>query len=546
MASLALRFRDLVTPPNGTIELHREIINEKGFVYWGWWAKAGEKCPSKFTQLQDTLGDNFEEVFLFDSGQSKLFKATISDISFNNSKHGMGCPTEDATPAYYRERTFKAWFKFTQIIEVSEDNISSELHSFSYESDNFGLFKESEPFQDFFDKQVRSLEELRHQDRTIWFLKPFDAENHETHEIVLYNSSNVDPSIFPKNYSKLYSSKVHWVSDLHFSDSPNRHAFEDALEAQPLKSLIEDKFKDDLHSLIISGDMTWSATNDEFNKTKDFYSYLCSNTELSFDKIGFCPGNHDISFDGQLSAVQIGALEKFHIIQRDPTATISLSNEEKSSLIAIETSPTNNENYKSHFEQITSVKPNDFLSMGKKLLVNGQRALDICFLNSNTLEQYKSLFQGSGFIGENQRADAAKKMGWKQPKAYGALRVVVLHHNLLPVEYSRIPYLGSQMGSVVYDSQATLKWCYEHQVDVILHGHTHQRSAIKLEDKLVKGSKGIWLVGLGSTGVHQSHLVHSHLNQLAELDFSEKYISIQFFNILNNTIEVDGDPLILD
>ncbi|WP_165727547.1 metallophosphoesterase [Pseudoalteromonas sp. 31A1] len=546
MVSLALRFRDLVTPPDGTIELHQEIINKIGYVYWGWWAKAGEKCPSKFNELQEQLSDGDQDVFLFDSGQSKLYKATIVDVAYNNSKYGMNCPSIDATPDYYRARTFKAWFKFTQIIEITQDSINSQLNSFSYESDNFGLFKESEPFQDFFDKQVSSLEELRHQDRTIWFLKSFDADKHETHEIVLYNSSNVDPSVFPKNYSKLYSSKVHWVSDLHFSDSPNRHAFDDELEAKPLTYLIEDKFKDELHSLIVSGDMTWSATNTEFDKTKEFYGYLCSNTGLSFDKIGFCPGNHDIAFDGQLDDLQTGALDKFHKIQRGSTEPVILSYEEKSSLKAIETSSINNENYKIHFEQVTSVKPNSFLSMGKKLLVNGQRALDICFLNSNTLEQYKSLFQGTGFIGENQRTDALSKMGWKQPKAYGALRVVVLHHNLLPVEYSKVPYLGAQMGSVVYDSQATLKWCYEHQVDVILHGHTHQRSAIKIQDKLVKDSKGIWLVGLGSTGVHQSHLVHSHLNQLAELDFSKEYISIQFFKILHNTIEVDGDPLILD
>jgi hypothetical protein len=547
MTKMALRFRDLVTPPDGTIDLHKDIINVKGSAYWGWWAKAGEKCPSLFVDLQDRLDSSSEDIFLFDSGQNKLYEARLIGIEFNNSAQGITCPDPSSTPKYYRERSFKAWFKLDKITEIDKSIIKESLNSYSYESDNFNLFKENEPFKDFFNKQLSSPDELRHQDRTIWFLTPFMAGIHQTKEILLYNSSNVDPSVFPKNYSKLYSSKIHWVTDLHFADGSNKHAFDDELETKPIEIQIEEKFKETLHSLIVSGDMTWSATESEFKKTVDFYEYLCSNTKLAFDKIGFCPGNHDLAFNGVLSDLQITALEKFHLIQRGPQEAITLTEEEIQSLRSIETTQPNKSNYISHFENVLSVKPNEYLSMGRKFLVNGQRPIDICFLNSNSLEQYKNIFQGNGFIGEKQRSDAAKQMGWDFPKAYGAIRIVVLHHNLLPVEYSRIPYVGSSPGSVVYDAQATLKWCYDKGVDVIFHGHTHQRSLMKIEDRTKNNTtRQVWLVGLGSTSVHPSHLVHGHLNQLAELDFSDRYISIQFYNILENSIIEDGKPIMLD
>ncbi|XLP07381.1 metallophosphoesterase family protein [Alteromonas marina] len=546
MTTMALRFRDLVTPPNGTIEQHNDIITKNGEVYWGWWAKAGEQCPSRFLELENELSSSSAQVLLFDSGQNKLYIANLIDIAFRNSNEGMACPDLNLTPEYYRERSFKAWFKFDSISEVNSEHIESTLHAHSYHDDNFGLFKNNEPFKDFFNKQVSSVEELRHQDRTIWFLKLFVDGEHDTKEILLYNSSNVDPSIFPKNYSKLYSSKIHWVTDLHFSDESNRHACDDEQQGSPIKVLIEEKFKERLNALIVSGDMTWSATTSEFDKTREFYKYLCSNTNLAFDKIGFCPGNHDLAYDGALTSEQKEALEKYHLINREPSEKTRLTPDEIQSLKAMEASTTNKENYKQHFEGVLSVKPNEYLSMGRKYLIDGQRPVDICFLNSNSLEQYKNLFQGNGFIGEKQRSDASKKMGWEIPKAYGAVRIVVLHHNLLPVEYSRVPYLGASPGSVVYDAQATLKWCYEKGVDVILHGHTHQRSLVKLEDRTSGEKRKVWLVGLGSTSVHQSHLVYGHLNQLAELDFSDQFIAMQFFNIQENSIVEDGDPVLLD
>lgn len=48
--TITLRFRDL---SKDTIALHKAIIDKKGFVWWGWWAKAEETVANNaFVKLK--------------------------------------------------------------------------------------------------------------------------------------------------------------------------------------------------------------------------------------------------------------------------------------------------------------------------------------------------------------------------------------------------------------------------------------------------------------------------------------------------------------
>lgn len=40
------RFRDLGKSEGFTIEQHNNIARQEGNVWWGWWAKSGERFPS--------------------------------------------------------------------------------------------------------------------------------------------------------------------------------------------------------------------------------------------------------------------------------------------------------------------------------------------------------------------------------------------------------------------------------------------------------------------------------------------------------------------
>ena len=75
-------------------------------------------------------------MFLVDSGQRKLYKALCAQIKANNNKK-IESPEKDATPDYYRNSTYHAWFKFTSITECVED----ELRNYSLNFIKFIVMK---------------------------------------------------------------------------------------------------------------------------------------------------------------------------------------------------------------------------------------------------------------------------------------------------------------------------------------------------------------------------------------------------------------------
>ncbi|MFA0001272.1 metallophosphoesterase [Vibrio lentus] len=551
LQTLILRFRDLITLPGKTIEQHKEVISKKGHVYWGWWAKPNETLPKVFYDNHAKVKPFSHPIYLFDTGQQMLYQAELESIHTGPGGSPFPCPNdrvgdELALPDYYKEdRPCPTWFKITSIEPVKGD-VLELLHEWSYCAENYGLFGDNQrAFADFFNKQVSSLEELVHQERTVWFVQNYMQE-HSKKEIVLLNANVAVPEDFSSNFIKLKGSKIHWLTDIHFDNDNRFHAFSNADASDSLQEIISSSFPT-LESLIVSGDMTWASTAEEFCQVEDFYNYLISKTNLDSSKLGFCPGNHDVVFSKSKSAELIAALEKLHKVhlykedQETEEKQPKLSGEEINALKVENLPETAKENYVKHFRSVTSAPVNDYLSMGKKYLVENQRPVEICFLNSNTKEQYRYLFQGQGFIGQEQRKYAEENMGWKGvKKAFGAIRIVVMHHNLIPTEFVRIPHMGLS-GSHVYDAQATIKWCMRNDVDVILHGHTHERSVIKMEQLIQGKMKSVWVVGLGSSGVNSGHRVPDHPNQCAELDFSEEKIKIQFYDIVDGVCSVSTD-----
>lgn len=126
-----------------------------------------------------------------------------------------------------------------------------------------------------------------------------------------------------------------------------------------------------------------------------------------------CPGNHDVSFSEDYSADVKKALVKYHEMQH---GNGNLSSDEWESLIAVDVLPEFKRNYEQFFRNIVSTDANQYLSMGKRFLIMNQKVVDVCFLNSNSLQQHKLAFQGQGYVGVKQRDDAAKEMGWKRNK----------------------------------------------------------------------------------------------------------------------------------
>ncbi|WP_159281494.1 metallophosphoesterase family protein [Rahnella variigena] len=532
--TLILRFRDLVTPTGETINRHEEIIKSHGSVWWGWWAKPDERVSSEFLQIQEQLASNQLGVYLFDSGQAKLYKALLNNVQLHPSS--LACPDKERSPAYYATQRYNVWFEFASIEEVNE----SEINKYAYSGRIKDFFKDPQLFSIFDNKQISSSRELRYQDRTIWFVDDYDPSLHQSHEILLSNANVSVPGVFPKRSVELSNGKVIWMSDIHFDEDRNKHQFDQANQLKLSKILITKK-ELEIDGMIVSGDLTWKATAEEFDLTSEFFKAICSVKRVNIDAIGFCPGNHDVSFSEHLPENVKVALEDYHEAQMGKKE-ISKINWEL--LAARDVAPECKKNYKDFFKSIVGTEPNEFLSMGKRFVIRNQKIVDFCFLNSNHLQQHKVAFQGQGFVGIEQLTDAAIEMQWEgNEKISGGIRVVVLHHNLYPVNYSSEAYVSAP-ASLVYDTQAILQWCFKHGVDLILHGHTHERYTTKISRKISGSTKKLWIVGLGSSGVIESHLVGS--NEFAELDFNNELIRINFYNIIKNEIDSNIETLDLD
>ncbi|MBY8216369.1 hypothetical protein KW517_20500 [Vibrio fluvialis] len=80
-STLLLRFRDLSCPKGETIRRHSDLIDEKGFAWWGWWNKGHEKLPvDTLTNLGLKESGANRYIYLFDSAQKTFYKAKLKGL----------------------------------------------------------------------------------------------------------------------------------------------------------------------------------------------------------------------------------------------------------------------------------------------------------------------------------------------------------------------------------------------------------------------------------------------------------------------------------
>ena len=509
--TLILRFRDLVTRPGDTIANHQAIIAEKTYVWWGWWSKVRETVPDKVFRALNQKATKGEGLtfLLLDSGSRRLYRAVCQGIDWDSQLERKEAHDE-ATPPYYRGQRYLAWFKLSKISEAKEGD--TLLNGYSY-VDIADFFSDGiSHYQRFNQKKIYSVRELIQQDRTIWFVRAA-REGDLSHEISFFDSEQVEPNDFPTKYRQSGSRNLLWVSDLHFSVD-GHHAF--PLEPTPGKwpaaLAIETALKKegfaDLAGVIVSGDLTWKADPAEYEQAQSFLGWQKQWATLNNFDFLVCPGNHDLPFPQET-------------VQQDLPVTI-VTERARSAFAKF---------YQSFFFKA----PNPYLSSGRKFLIGNALAVEIVCFNSSLLEQEEKTFQGHGFIGEAQLADAASQMGWtEEPAGPRPFRIVVLHHHLMPVTY-REELVKGRPYSVVLDAEALVRWLVSYRVDLVLHGHMHNPFCARVERPFkVNRPEGPWhrfqVVGLGSTGVkgHQGEVAK---NTFGLLRFEDKYLDLKTYTI---------------
>ena len=114
MTTIALRFGEHFAPECGTILAHQQLIDEKGYV---WYGKMGNRIADKVRK--EILGDTGCKILLIRSGYAERYWAAVESISDD---------PEDlaAIPSYYcnDKEKFKTWFKITSFEEAPKDIMS--------------------------------------------------------------------------------------------------------------------------------------------------------------------------------------------------------------------------------------------------------------------------------------------------------------------------------------------------------------------------------------------------------------------------------------
>jgi len=512
---MVLRFRDLVTAPGGTMQEHHEVIKQQGFVWWGWWSKAGETIADDvFRHLKERANGDPLTVYLFDSGHNRVYRATCNDIEWKTTHARFGSPDSKRSPLYYKGQKYLAWFNFREIVIVQEDPaVLQTLTCLKVDE-----FFENPPsrYTPFYGKRIDSPEELRQQDRTIWFVRPFKGGD-ATHSVSLLDPDQVKPAHFPTHVIESPSPYVALVSDLHFSVDGHHNFPETSTHdrfdlGQCIETCLLDKHVESIAAIVLAGDLTWKATKDEYELARAFLHRITTWSKLRNYQYVICPGNHDVAFSDDPS-------------KKGAAITVAPADARRA--------------YEDFYESLFYLRPNEFLCSGRRFLLAGNIRVDMVAINSSLLEQHKGAFQGHGFVGEAQLRHAAEQMGWDhdspdhQPRAH---RVVVVHHHLLPVTYREEAKSGA-LYSVALDAEATMRWLVKHRVDLVVHGHMHQPfvadiwrpiDTAKPQEKWHR----VTVLGMGSAGVTTEHLGEVKDNTFGLLDFSHRdRVQVKVFTV---------------
>jgi 3',5'-cyclic AMP phosphodiesterase CpdA len=90
------------------------------------------------------------------------------------------------------------------------------------------------------------------------------------------------------------------VSDPHFSDDNHDFPRTNQISRFKLSDIIRRDLdiqgKINIGGLLISGDLTWRGTHDEYKWAREFIDDIMSWAKLTPGEVLVCPGNHDLAF----------------------------------------------------------------------------------------------------------------------------------------------------------------------------------------------------------------------------------------------------------
>ncbi len=535
ISAVVLRFRDKGEGNSDTIDEHCKIIRDKGYVWWGWWAKNYEKPPyDYFQQIERQIallapqGIGFP-IFLLHTKKQEIYKANCSAISYENSVEGFAqTPDPDATPSYYNKSSAKLWLKFTSIEKCNPgDVLFANKYSFLHDSKSFfsgpRKFVNNHLIASFAGCKVAQIEEFLVQKRTIWFLR-----NQESGD----KTTRVDewlplPGNFTQHHTRVNigAYKLLVLSDLHFTSDKKQHQF--ALEQDKTSSritLLESIMKiinssdvggpNQIAGVLIAGDFVFKPCDDEFNLARNFIKALLNELGLKSDQLAIVPGNHDIAYT---KAEDDNGIEG----ESDGTDDNSLPPEasEEAKLA-----------YRKFYEAIYDATPNKYLCGCKRILLPNHLPIEIICVNSCVLQQEKDSFV-QGYVGEYQWDEIKNQLNIQPDIQTYAYRILLIHHHLSSTSIYEQPLAKNRNYNILLDAGSVSRKIRRYNIKLVIHGHGHENSSDHSAPREIWTPNGSIIpnpydiISMGSAG--SADLPGDEGNTLGILDFS-KFGCVQF------------------
>ena len=248
---LILRFSDR---ERDSIAAHGEVIGEKRYVWWGWWKKDHESFPPSGVLPEGQLDPPLEVGLLKRKPDEAFWIGTCTAVTSLGGDR-MDSPDSDATPSYYAQDRFPAWFKFAEFRRVSADEFV-ERFSGVPEADATLYWVEGPP------ERAKMLPELAP----------------------------------PRQFSTDGETILH-LSDLHFGDY---HAFDEGWEPKPMVEMVCERVEElgiRIGVVVVSGDLISRAKHESYPQAQQELEKLLGRLGLEKRHIVIVPGNHDIDLD---------------------------------------------------------------------------------------------------------------------------------------------------------------------------------------------------------------------------------------------------------
>jgi 3',5'-cyclic AMP phosphodiesterase CpdA len=465
-------------------------------------------------KLLEQTNEGQVRVGLFHSGEDKVYAAWVSQVippTDDNTPPILPAPVKRLVPEYYRSSPFsRAWMR----IERIEPQYVPFFDNYSFDELPHLPFYGQDVLAQFKGKVIKSPDELRGMDTTIWSVRkrrPADSDK----EIILTTGALTAP--ISKEAADLQSDTILHITDPHFvtyKKHRSQHVWR--LEGEPgNKPTLAEAIQQALNGksvglVIVTGDLTFTGSSEEFESAMHSLVRLSGFLNLDPSRFVIIPGNHDIQWAGE---------ENF-----DDDAEVK------------EAPDTAMKNYKDFYYSFFWHDSSPTLAMGRRFFLPCGIAVEVCGLNSSSLETNKNFLAGMGRIQESAFTQVANSLKWNDLSGF-ALRVLAIHHHLTlteDLEPAQDYYRGF---GIAVDAPRIMRMAARSGVHLVLHGHKHRafiwRSGVY---ELPEHAQNQWhlgdiaLLGGGSAG---STSTESNKNYFNVIDVSSKGLDISLFRASN-------------